>query len=216
MRWMTTLLDWLIPADTSFFDHVEAAAQAAVQAAGLLDTLLHCEDRDAQSSLLEAIHEAEHAGDRALKNLMDNLHRTFVTPIDREDLYHLTAAIEDVSDLISSTARHLATHQITRIPEGSHELAQVLLTATHEFNTAVGLLRSLDGKDRIRAHCQALHHLEHEADVIFRLRLGDLFGREKNAVVLIQHKEFLEGLENAVDQCAIVAGVLEAIVLRNG
>lgn len=77
-------------------------------------------------------------------------------------------------------------------------------------------MREGDRGENIRAHCRALHYLEHEADVVFRLRLGDLFGREKDAVQLIKHKEFLEGLEDAVDQCAKVGTVLEAIVVKNG
>ena len=102
------------------------------------------------------------------------------------------------------------------LPEGTKELSGVLRKATQEFVEAVGYLKGGDSYDKIRALCQSIHYLEHEADVIFRLRLGDLFAHEKDAIQLIKHKEFLEGLEDAIDRCASVANVLEAICIKHG
>ncbi|MBM4367993.1 MAG: DUF47 family protein [Deltaproteobacteria bacterium] len=146
----------------------------------------------------------------------DALDRTFVTPIDREDLYHLCSAVENVSDFIAATASHLTVHQMDTLPEGSRELGDILVKCTEQCVLGVGLLKNPKDYDKIRLSVQALHYMEHEADVIFRLRLGDLFTREKDAITLIKHKEFLEGLENAVDRCASVGTVLEAVVIKNG
>lgn len=216
MKWLETLIQWFLPVELVFFDHVEAAAISSKDAAMLLGDLVRAQGRDAQLVIVERIREAEHAGDKAMKDMMDALDRSFVTPIDREDLYHLTSAIESVSDFISATSNHLTVHQMDTLPEGSRELADILVKASNEFLEAVKLLKVGNAGDKIRAHCRALHYLEHEADVIFRLRLGDLFAQEKDAIQLIKHKEFLEGLEDAVDRCAAVGTVLEAIVIKNG
>jgi hypothetical protein len=216
MSWLQQAIRWLLPQEGRFFDYVADAAAAANASAGLFVELTRAEGRDARLVLVERIREAEHAGDKAMKDLADQLDMTFVTPIDREDLYHLTHALENVSDFVSATANHLTVHQMDSLPEGSRELADILLKATTQFVEAVSVLRTGSGQERIRALCRSIHYLEHEADVVFRMRLGDLFAREKDAITLIKHKEFLEGLENAVDRCASVATVVEAIVIKNG
>jgi hypothetical protein len=195
---------------------VDNAASAADKAARLFQELAIADGRDARLVLVERIREAEHEGDAAKKAMADALDTTFVTPIDREDLFTLTGALENVSDFISATANHLLVHQMDTLPDGTQELAGVLVKATSQFQEAARALRSGEGVDKVRALCRSIHYLEHEADVIFRLRLGDLFARERDAIQLIKHKEFLEGLEDAVDQCASVATVIEAIVIKNG
>lgn len=207
---------WFLPEDVGFWDYVAAAGDAANQSAQLFAELTHTPVRDHRVSLVERIREAEHAGDRAMKDMSDKLDTTFVTPIDREDLYHLTGAIESVSDFIAATANQLTVHQMDTLPDGSVELADILVKATAQFGPAIAALRTGRQGDHVKAACRSLHYLEHEADVVFRLRLGDLFAREKDAITLIKHKEFLEGLENSVDRCASVATVMEAIVIKNG
>lgn len=216
MSWLQNAIRALLPEEDRFFAYVVTAAEAALKASKLCVELTRAQGRDAQLVLVEHIREAEHEGDHAMKAMADALDNTFVTPIDREDLYHLTGAIESVSDFVSSTANHLTVHQMDTLPDGSRELADILVKASEQFTAAVKLLESRTSVEQIRAACASIKYLEHEADVIFRLRLGDLFAREKDAITLIKHKEFLEGLENAVDHCASVATVLEAIVIKNG
>jgi len=216
MSWIQSAIRWLLPEEGGFFDYLNAAADSAVEAARLFSELTSARGRDAQLVLVERIREAEHAGDKAKKDMADALNRTFVTPLDREDLYHLVSAIENVSDFITATANHLTVHQMDSLPEGTAELSAILVKATTQFREAVALLRTNKDSERIRAVAQSLHYLEHEADVIFRLRLGDLFANQKDAITLIKHKEFLEGLEDAVDRCASVGTSLEAILIKNG
>lgn len=216
MNWLQQAIRFFLPQEEHFFDYVDDAAKAAKDAAHLFAELAQAEGRDSRLVFVERIREAEHAGDKAKKDMADALDTTFVTPIDREDLFHLTGALENVSDFISATANHLTVHQMDTLPDGTKELAGVLVKATTEFTEAAGLLRSHTNYDKIRALCRSVHYLEHEGDVIFRLRLGDLFARERDAITLIKHKEFLEGLEDAIDRCATVATALEAIVIKNG
>ncbi len=216
MSWLQRTIKWFLPEEGRFFDYLDAAAKAAVDAADLFNALTKAQGRDQQLILVERIRDAEHDGDRAKKDMSDALDRTFVTPIDREDLYHLVGALENVSDFIAATANHLTVHQMDTLPEGSRELSDILVKATAQFQLGVTLLRDMRNGEKIRAVAMSLQYLEHEADVIFRLRLGDLFSNEKDAIRLIKHKEFLEGLENAVDRCASVGTSLEAIMIKNG
>lgn len=216
MSLLQYLIKLLLPEEGRFFDYLDDAARAAVDAASLFDQLTHARGREAQLVLVERIREAEHAGDKAKKDMSEALDRTFVTPIDREDLYHLCGALENVSDFIAATANHLTVHQMDTLPEGSREMGEILVKATTQFQEGVRAIRDLRNGEKIRAVAQSLHYLEHEADVIFRLRLGDLFSRETDAIRLIKHKEFLEGLEDAVDRCASVGTTLEAILIKNG
>lgn len=216
MKWLEAAIRWLMPREVGFFDYVVSAAVAANVAAELLVELTRAQGREEQLHLVERIRDAEHDGDRAMKAMMDALDQSFVTPIDREDLYHLTATVESVSDFISATANHLTVHQMNTLPDGSRELAEILCRATASFQEGIGYLRDGKEAERIRAICASLIYLEHEADLVFRLRLGDLFAREKDAIQLIKHKEFLEGLENAIDRTAAVGTVLQAILIKNG
>jgi len=209
------LIRVFLPEDGRFFDHLDAAAVAADEAAARFLELTRAQGRDAQLVLVERIRQAEHDGDKARREMSEALDRTFVTPIDREDLYHLINALEVVSDFIAATALHLTVHAMDELPLGSQELATTLHKATTLMREIVPLLRSPKGFDRVREGCKALGDLEHEADVIFRLRLGDLFANEKDAIRLLKHKEFLEGLEDAVDRCAIVCNVIETVLIKN-
>jgi len=213
--WLQRAIRLLLPQEGRFFDYVEAAAHAADDAATLMDELAKTPGREYRVVLVERIREAEHAGDRAMKDMSDALDQTFVTPIDREDLYHLTSELESVSDFVAATANQLTVHQMDALPHGTREMVSVLVRCTSQFRGAVHALRSGGASDSIRLACSELRRLEHEADVIFRMRLGDLFAREKDAIQLIKDKEFLEGLEDAVDRCASVGKVLEAIVIKN-
>lgn len=213
--WLQRLIRWFLPEEGRFYDYIEAAAVAADNAGRLIGELTRAPNREQRLVFVERIREAEHDGDRAMKEMADALDRTFVTPIDREDLYHLTSKIESVSDFISATANYLTVHKMEEMPEGSKELADLIGKATSEFLRASKMLRDHRNADQVRAACRALHYIEHEADVIFRLRLGDLFENETDAIRLIKHKEFLEGLENAVDHCAAVGTSMEAILIKN-
>lgn len=214
--WLQQLIRAFLPEEHKFFDYIDAAADSSDRAARLMVELLTSSNGDTRMLMVERIRDAEHDGDKAMKDMADALDKTFVTPLDREDLYHLTNKIESVSDLISATANHTTVHQMSTFPMGSRELAEVLVKCTTQFKDAARMLRDRRNADKVRAACQSLHYLEHEADVIFRMRLGDLFKTETNAIQLIKHKEFLEGLEEAVDHCAGVGSAMEAILIKNG
>lgn len=216
MSALQTLIRWFVPDESRFYDHIVAIAESTHRAASLFDQMAHAESLDRRQELLAALGEAEREGDKALRLMSEALDATFVTPIDREDLYHLGSALETVSDFIASTGNHLTVHHMETLPEGTKGLAKILVEATDRCLAACRELRNGADPGRIRAKTAEIERLEHDADVLFRQRLGDLFTHEKDAIQLIKHKEFLEGLEDAVDRCADVATVLEAVLIKNG
>jgi hypothetical protein len=213
--WLQRAIRWVLPDEAKLYDYVDQAAAASYRCAELLVELLKTSNRDTRQLLVERIRDAEHDGDKAMKDMTDALDQTFVTPIDREDLYTLTNKIESVSDVISATATYISVHQMDSIPAGSRELGEVIMKCAEQFRDAARMLRDHRQAENVRAACRSLHYLEHEADVIFRMRLGDLFAQEKDAIQLIKHKEFLEGLENTVDACAAVGRSMETILIKN-
>ncbi len=216
MQLLQQAIHWFLPKELHFFDYTDRAADAAHLAGQLVVELTRAQGRDAQLQLVEKLRDCEHEGDEAMRQMAEALDQTFVTPIDREDLYLLTSAVESISDFVSSTANHLTIHDLQGLPAGSRELADLVAKATAEIRDAIRLLRSHRSDPRIRAAVRSVHYLEHEADVIFRVRLGDLFAHEKDAIELIKKKEFIEGLEDAVDRCQVAARVLENIAIKHG
>jgi uncharacterized protein len=210
------IIRWFLPEEGKFFDYLDAAVAAADKAARLFQELATAQGREAQLQYVERIQDAEHDGDRAMRDMADALDATFVTPMDREDLYALCRHLEAISDFISATANHLTVHQMETLPAGTTGLSDVLAQATAELKTGIRLLKGRQQPDQIRAVCRKVHEFEHDADLIFRAQLGALFARETNAIQLIKHKEFLEGLENACDMCANAATTLESVLIKNG
>jgi uncharacterized protein Yka (UPF0111/DUF47 family) len=213
---LQNVIRWFLPEEGKFFDYLDAAVAAADKAARLFQELAQAQGREAQLQLVERIQDAEHDGDKAMRDMADGLDATFVTPLDREDLYALCRNLETISDFISATANHLMVHQMETLPAGTVALADVLGQATAELKSGVHMLKARTSPDAIRGTCRKIHEFEHDADLVFRAELGALFARETNAITLIKHKEFLEGLENAVDMCANAATTLESVVIKNG
>jgi uncharacterized protein Yka (UPF0111/DUF47 family) len=213
---LQNVIRWFLPEEGKFFDFLDEAAAAADKAARLFQELAIAQGRDAQLALVERIQDAEHDGDKAMRAMADALDATFVTPMDREDLYALCRNLEAISDFISATANHLTVHHMETLPNGTIALADVLAKATGDMKKGVAMLKGRQSPELIRATCRLVHEYEHEADLVFRAELGALFERETNAITLIKHKEFLEGLENAVDMCANAATTLESVLIKNG
>lgn len=213
-----TVLDravkFLLPRETGFFDLLERGADCARESGLLIEEICRAKD-GRRDELLKQLRDIEHKADGVIHETYDALNRTFVTPIDRSDIYTLGNCLEEIVDLNHATAMQLVVHSMDDVPAGSPELGALIRDATTEIVKAVKLLRNLKQLDAITRSCKELSRFEHEGDDIFRLRLGALFREEKNAVRLIQHKEFLEGLERTLDACDHVGTALQTIMIKN-
>jgi uncharacterized protein len=199
------------PERKEFFELFSRASSNAVDIARLGSELFDRYPRDGEE-LIRRIKEHEHTGDNLTYEIVNQINKTFVTPFDRDDIYRLAAAIDDVCDFIDETADHLGSWGVSAIPPDARALADVVLRQTILLDEAV---QRIDGfKDSSRQLIE-LRNLEDEGDRLFRDGVGALFRSGADPLTVIRLKDIYEGLEEAVDACENAADVLEAIVVKN-
>ena len=213
--WIDRAVKWLLPRETHFFDLMERGAARAHEISSLLaDCCAATTDAD-REAIVERMHQVEHEADRVIAEVYEALNRTFITPLDRSDIYSLAVFLEEVADAVFATALQFVVHAMEDLPAGSRELAALVLKSCEVIQTAVSDLRDLKNATGIRERCELLARLESEGDRIYRTQLAAMFRTETDAIRLIKHKEFLEGLERALDACEDVGGALRTVVIKN-
>jgi predicted phosphate transport protein (TIGR00153 family) len=200
----------LLPREEEFFDLFVEVARRSHQAAHHLVELFAEPDRASYHA--EQIKRLEHECDQFTHEVVNRLDRTFITPIDREDIYRLAGDLDDVIDVIDGVSRRAQIFRVGRAPEGVRRLTEVIAKAVEALTVGVENLKKRDGV--MKASIQA-KQLEEEADTIYHDALGRLFDEEKNAIELVKWKEIYDNLERCVDQAEDVANVLESISIKH-
>ncbi len=213
--WLDRAVKWLLPREEHFFDLLEKGSASVLRSGELLSTCCDSKTAAGREEAVRQMSDEEHTSDRIIHEVYDALNKTFVTPLDRADIYALATDLENVVDRCHGTVTQIVVHAMEDLPPGSAELAAKVHVACQEIDAAVKLLRNFKQVDVIQAHCKALAQLEHDGDQIFRGHIGEMFRSEKDAVRLLKHKEFLEGLENSLDACDDVADALDALMIKN-
>jgi predicted phosphate transport protein (TIGR00153 family) len=201
----------LVPQRREFFDLYNQAAANAVAIARLLVRLLENFPND-RDTILREIKDVEHEGDRFTHELVDLLNRTFVTPFDRDDMYRLASAIDDVCDYVDEAAGNILGYGVLEIREKARLQAAVIERAATKLQEAVGKLEGF--KDSKRELIE-LRTLEDEGDQLNRAAIAELFASGEDALVIIRWKDIHAQLEEATDACENAADVLEAILVKN-
>ncbi|WP_303677442.1 DUF47 domain-containing protein [Dehalococcoides mccartyi] len=203
----------IIPREEKFFDLLEMSAKNMVITAQELDELVNnwvnVDDQVAR------IADLEHEGDSIAHQIINLLHRTFVTPFDREDIALLAHTMDDVTDFIHSAADFMFIYKTGRPGERAKELAAIIVLAAKEVSLAVPHLRHKSEMKQVISHCVEINRLENLADVAFRAALGELFTDSKDMANIIKWREIFEHMETATDRCEDVANVLEGVALKN-
>jgi len=200
----------LIPQNREFYALFDRSASNLVATSQLLLELLqHYPDR---AALVAEIKDREHIGDDVTHEIVQLLNTSFITPIDREDIYGLAAALDDVCDLMDQVADMLLLYKVAEIRSEAIEQAGVLHRATSKLADAVA---SLEGLKDVRELLVGIHTLEDEADRIARDAVAGLFSNGMDPLVVIQWKDIHQDLEQAVDGCETAAHVLETVYLKN-
>jgi hypothetical protein len=197
-----------------FYDLFEQGTANLVTAAEkLVDFFENYENVEAKAKELK---ELEHKGDIIAHEIMARLHRTFVTPIDREDITQLVHSMDDVMDFIEAAARTAFLYGITQPTERARELARIVLRMARKLNEVVPRLRRRDQYTWILKQCVQINTLENEADDVQHTALAELFEVcQLNACEVIKWREVYEHLESATDRGEDIANVLEGIVLKH-
>ena len=200
----------LAPRDREFFDLFEEAGGNILRAAGLLEEMLR--DFPERNELARDILICEQDGDRVTHDIIQRLNQTFVTPIDREDIYELASALDDVVDYTEEVADYLGLYNIEAPMVQSQELAAVLHACARQIAEAMPRLRGF--KD-ISHYTVEINRLENDGDRITRDAISSLFNNGIDPMVVIRWKDIFERLEEAIDSCERVANILEGIVIKN-
>jgi predicted phosphate transport protein (TIGR00153 family) len=200
----------LVPQTREFYALFDRAAANVVATAQLLLELL--ERYPDRRDLVGQIKEHEHEGDRLTHEIVQLVHRTFVTPIDREDIYGLANVLDDICDFLDQVADELSLYGVVEVPAEAVEQARVILRASELVAESVG---RLEGLRPIGDHLIEVHTLEDEGDRIVRGAIARLFSEGSDPLIVIRWKDIHEHLEAAMDKCETAAHVLESVYLKN-
>jgi uncharacterized protein len=201
----------LFKKDEKFFKIFGQMTVHILEAAELLGNMLRNPAAD-QSLLASKIKDLEHKGDELTHSVIDELNKTFITPIDREDIHDLSTALDDVLDLIDGIATRLVLFRITEPIRDMPEMCAVLLSQAMELGAAVS---NLQDNDHVVERCIEINRLENDADRLFQSSIAALFDEVKDPIEVIKRKEIIETLEAATDKAEDVANVLESIIVKN-
>ena len=201
----------LAPRDREFFDLFEEAGGNILRAADLLDRMLRAYP-ERGGDLARDILICEQEGDRITHDIIRRLNETFVTPIDREDIYALASALDDVVDYTEEVADYLGLYKIEAPMEQAQRLANILVQATRQVAQAMPRLRSFQD---LSHYTVEVNRLENDGDRISRDAIASLFYGGIDPMVVIRWKDIFERLEEAIDACEHVANTLSGIVIKN-
>jgi predicted phosphate transport protein (TIGR00153 family) len=203
----------LLPNDRSFFAQFEQQGKKTVEGCkAFLEMVESPGDLESQAARISQI---ENECDEITHAVVEGLHRTFITPIDRNDIYTLISKMDDIMDLVEAAADRLSLYEIHTMTRELGDLARCLVTSAEHVLGAVSGIRDLKHPSGILEHCIEINRLENVADKILRSALARLFREERDPIAVIKWKELYETLESATDRCEDVANIIEGVVLEN-
>ena len=203
----------LLPRDTSFFEFFEKHAALTVE--GAREFMALTNDLPNLASHARRIKELEHETDVITHQCVEALHKTFITPIDRDDIHRLMSRMDDVMDLLDATSERIIMYQLEPTTPEIKEFAGILVRATEHVEQAVKGLRNFKASEEIIKSCIHINRLENDADALFRKVMAQLLNHETDAIKVIKWKEVYETLEFATDRCEDVANIVEGILLEH-
>ena len=201
-----------IPRNEKFFDLFEESARNLVRGANLLAELV--EEWEDVEEKVRQITELEHHADNITHRIMAELHGTFVTPIDREDIAQLANRMDDVMDFVEGAAVAMLIYGVDRPTQRAKELAAILVSVTTEVSRAMPRLRHRNQLKHVPEHCIEINRLENEADVVIRSALAELFHDRVDLADVIKWREIYEHMETATDRCEDIADILEGVMIK--
>lgn len=209
-----SILARLLPREGGCFEYFEAHARLSVRATRLLATAVA--EVGAFDSVAGEIKKLEHEGDRVTHTCMAALHRTFITPIDRDAIHRLMGGLDDILDLVDEAAQRLALYKIVEAPPAMSQATRVLAEAAQACERAVAGLRDMKMAASILEECKQINALENEADAVHSAAIAELFESGGDPLTVMKWRDIYDSLENAADAAENVANIMEGIVLEHG
>ncbi|HYF58228.1 MAG TPA: DUF47 family protein [Burkholderiaceae bacterium] len=210
------MLGRLMPREGRFFDLFDQHADRIVEGAHhLVQLMQHYGDAVTRERELEAIDAIETSADKIAHETFALLHKTFVTPFDRDDIHQLMSRMDDILDLTQDVAESVMLYDIQTVTPEAIQLAQLSQMCCERVRSAVGMLASMDNAEAILKLCAEIDQLESDADRVMRAAMSKLFREEADVRQVIKLKAIYELLESLTDRCEDVANILEGVVLEN-
>ena len=195
---------------------LEASVGNLLEASRLFEKEFLSREHSSQwSDLRRRMKDLEHVGDEITHNIVDRLNRTFVTPLEREDILALAHALDDVVDCLDGVCERLVLYKVTAVMPLAAQLAHLVVLGSEELVPLIHSLRNMSNTMAINSQIQACMELENQADVVFHHALAEIFEDPKDPIELIKWKEILALLEDATDRIELVSKVVSSTVMRN-
>jgi uncharacterized protein len=207
------LFDFLKKDDGNFFQWFEDAANNALQASIELRNL--CSDFSDPTVSAKRLHDFEHRGDEIGHRIYAQLNKTFLTPLDREDIIQLYSAIDDVTDLVHSAADMMVVYKVTMVPPLAKDLAECIVGCMEEVVKALPYLRKRSELSKMLASIIQINSLENKADDLLRDGLGDLFSHPEDVIRIIKWRDIYQEMEAATDKAEDIADVLRGLSIKH-
>jgi uncharacterized protein len=202
-----------IPRETSFFDFFEQHAALTIE--GTKEFLSMVTTGANIAAKCRRISDIEHETDTITHRCVEALHKTFITPIDRDSIHRLITRMDDVMDFVEAASERIELYELTVMTADVRDLADALHRSSMQVEQAVRGLRDLKDPQSTLKLCIDINRLENEADAILRRSVARLFKEEKDPITVIKWKEVYENLENASDRCEDVANIIEGVILEH-
>jgi len=203
----------LMPTEGKFFDlfnqHAELCVKGAKEMVGLMSNFDDLENR------VHAIESIEKQADKITYQTVDLLHKTFITPIDRDDIHKLITRQDDILDLLEDAAQTVSLYDLHSVTPEAKRLAELVLACAEKVKEAVSMLHNMDNARQIVSICEEIDRLESDADHVMRAAMSKLFRDEPDVRTLIKMKAIYEILETVTDRCEDVANIIEGIIVEN-
>ncbi len=209
------MLKKLMPKEIDFFEYFDKIATTINRGIDIFEhTMKNYQDCDFSCRNNE-LKEVEHEADTMVHLTIEALNKTFLTPIDREDIQALVKKIDDILDLVQATMLRFEMYKVISVTPEFIDMIDVLKKTFSELHKAVLEMRDFKNRDKIQKHCIEINRLENEGDSKLRLAITKLFAEEKDPINIIKWKEIYENIEIAIDRCEDVANIIEGIMLKN-
>lgn len=206
------MLRFLLPREVSFFNYFDQHIELTLSGAKELVDL--SKGTTPLNACAQRIREIEHKTDQITHMCISDLHKTFITPIERSDLHSLMTRLDDIMDFTDAAASRMDLYQLTELRPEVGQQADLLVKCVEQIRQALTALRDTKFPEKITQHCVQIHHLETEADNVLSHALARLFNGGEEPIIVIKWKEIFESLEKAIDRCQDVAIIIEGVVVE--
>lgn len=202
----------LIPRDRKFFALFEQGTQNAVKIAQQLKDMVHIWENVKER--VGVITDLEHQGDAITHQIFDQLHRSFITPLDREDIALLAHSLDDVTDFIHAAADAMFLYKVERPTNKAKELVDIVVQAVVEVERAVSEIHGRISRNQLLNRCVEINRLENIGDSVYRSAMAELFDGSADMAGLIKWREIYEHMESVIDRCEDIANILEGVAIK--